>query len=185
MTTPTPEAIEAAARAICAAQFPDVADAYAWNVQFEDGKEEYRAEATAALSAAAPFIAAPLEAEIAALRQAAHIGIELDNHHNADKCPYCTPGTIAAQAQRINVETEKAKLEATKVSAEQKIVEAEAASKANAKLTESLTDQILKQRYLDTLEKVGEKGNLVVIPEGFNGIINLDKKAAPAAEPAK
>ena len=91
----------------------------------------------------------------------------------------------AAQAQRINVETEKAKLEATKVSAEQKIVEAEAASKANAKLAESLTEPILKQRYLDTLEKVGEKGNLIVVPDGFNGILNLDKKAAPAAEPAK
>lgn len=69
MTTPTPEAIEAAARAICAAQFPDVADAYAWNVQFEDGKEEYRAEATAALSAAYPFIAAQAKGE--ALREAA------------------------------------------------------------------------------------------------------------------
>lgn len=44
--------IEAAARAICAAQFPDVNDTYTWNVQFEDGKEEYRAEAAAALAAA-------------------------------------------------------------------------------------------------------------------------------------
>lgn len=59
----TPEAIEAAARAICAAQFPDVADAYAWNVQFEDGKEEYRAEAIAALSAAYPLIEASAKAE--------------------------------------------------------------------------------------------------------------------------
>lgn len=44
--------IEAAAKGICAAQFPDVDGAYAWNVQFNDGKEEYLAEARAALAAA-------------------------------------------------------------------------------------------------------------------------------------
>jgi len=52
------EAVEASARAICAAQFPDVSDSYAWNVQFDDGKDEYRAEARAALAAAAPIIRA-------------------------------------------------------------------------------------------------------------------------------
>lgn len=93
MTTPTPEAIEAAAKSM--AEFnhwdwADLADGYqtSWHKCAEN-----------MLTAALPFIAAPLEAEIAALRKAAHIGVELDNHHNADRCPYCTPATVAAQAK--------------------------------------------------------------------------------------
>ena len=29
--------------------------------------------------------------EVAGLREVAHIGFELDNHHAAAVCPYCTP----------------------------------------------------------------------------------------------
>ena len=31
------------------------------------------------------------QAELAALRIVARVGIELDNHHNAARCPYCIP----------------------------------------------------------------------------------------------
>lgn len=81
-----------------------------------------------------------------------------------------------AQASRIKVEQARAELEATEVSAQQKIVQAEAEAEANRKLAESLTDPILKQRYLDTLSTLGQSGNLVVVPEGFNGMLNLNRE---------
>lgn len=31
------------------------------------------------------------EAEAKSLREVLHLGTELDNHHNAKMCPYCTP----------------------------------------------------------------------------------------------
>lgn len=80
-----------------------------------------------------------------------------------------------AQEAKINVQTEQAKLEATQVSAQQKVVQAQAEADANAILNASLTGAILQQRYLDTLAKLAEGGNLVVVPEGFNGLVNVGK----------
>ena len=45
------EANERAAKAICAAEFPEVSPTYAWNVQFEDGQNHYRNLARVALAA--------------------------------------------------------------------------------------------------------------------------------------
>ncbi len=42
-----------------------------------------------------------LMAEVRGLREAAHIGMELDNHHNAAKCPYCTPDAAMVQPPRM------------------------------------------------------------------------------------
>jgi regulator of protease activity HflC (stomatin/prohibitin superfamily) len=80
----------------------------------------------------------------------------------------------AAQAARIEVEKAKAELEATEVSAQQKVVQAQAEADANAILNGSLTPAILQQRYLDTLSDLAAAGNLVVVPEGFNGLINVN-----------
>lgn len=44
--------VERMARAICAAEFPDVSPEYAWNVQFEDGQNHYRKLGLEALKAA-------------------------------------------------------------------------------------------------------------------------------------
>lgn len=46
-----PAALEAAAKALLAVQQPEVSADYAWNVQFEDGCDELRNEARAAVSA--------------------------------------------------------------------------------------------------------------------------------------
>lgn len=81
----------------------------------------------------------------------------------------------AAQQAQINVAKEQANLDASKVSAQQKVVQAQAEADANAKLNASLTPQILQQRYLDTLKELAAKGNLVVVPEGFNGLVNVSK----------
>lgn len=84
-----------------------------------------------------------------------------------------TNAYAAAQEAQINVQTEQAKLEAAKVSAQQKVVQAQAEADANAILNASLTDAILQQRYLDTLKELAAAGNLVVVPEGFNGLVNV------------
>lgn len=84
-----------------------------------------------------------------------------------------TAAYAAAQEAQINVQTEQAKLEAAKVSAQQKVVQAQAEADANAILNASLTDAILQQRYLDTLKELAAAGNLVVVPEGFNGLVNV------------
>jgi regulator of protease activity HflC (stomatin/prohibitin superfamily) len=86
-----------------------------------------------------------------------------------------TNAYAAAQEAQINVETEQAKLEAAKVSAQQKVVQAQAEADANAILAASLTPAILQQRYLDTLKELAQAGNLVVVPEGFNGLVNVSK----------
>lgn len=69
----------------------------------------------------------------------------------------------------------EAELRATEVSAQQKVVQAQAEADANAILNASLTEQILQQRYLDTLKELAAEGNLVVVPEGFNGLVNVSK----------
>lgn len=68
----------------------------------------------------------------------------------------------AAQEAQINVETEQARLEAVQVSAQQKVVQAQAEADANALLDSSLTPAILQQRYLDTLKELAAAGNLVI-----------------------
>lgn len=65
----------------------------------------------------------------------------------------------AAQNARTTQITAAAELEATKISAQQKVVQAQAESDANAILAKSLTPEILKQRELDTMRAIGEKGN--------------------------
>jgi regulator of protease activity HflC (stomatin/prohibitin superfamily) len=67
-----------------------------------------------------------------------------------------------AQEAQIAVATETAKLESTKVSAQQKVVQAQAEADANAILNASLSPNILQQRYLDTLAKLAAEGNLVI-----------------------
>jgi regulator of protease activity HflC (stomatin/prohibitin superfamily) len=84
-----------------------------------------------------------------------------------------TAAYAAAQEAQINVQTEQARLEAVQVSAQQKIVQAQAEAEANAILNASLTDAILQQRYLDTLKELAAAGNLVIVPEGFSGLINV------------
>ena len=81
----------------------------------------------------------------------------------------------AAQAARIEVEKAKAELEATEVSAQQKVVQAQAEADANAILDSSLTPAILQQRYLDTLKELAAAGNLVIVPEGFSGLVNVTR----------
>ena len=78
MNTPlSPDALEAGARALLAVQQPEVSADYAWNVQFEDGRDELRNEARAAVSAylaVAQPVVNSVEANKALLREAMAMG---------------------------------------------------------------------------------------------------------------
>lgn len=79
-----------------------------------------------------------------------------------------------AQNARTGIVKAQAELEASQISAQQKVVQAKAEADANATLAASLTDPILRQRYLDTLKELAQAGNLVVVPaDGGNQIINI------------
>lgn len=69
----------------------------------------------------------------------------------------------------------QAELRATEVSAQAQVIEAEAQAKANDLLDRSLTPEVLESKRLDTLVKIGEKGNLVVVPEGTTPFVQVQK----------
>lgn len=74
-----------------------------------------------------------------------------------------------ANAQKSQIEVQKAQndLNATKVSAQQKVVQAQATADANKLLTLSLTPQILENKYLDALKN----GTVYVVPAGSTPFI--------------
>lgn len=65
----------------------------------------------------------------------------------------------------------EADLRATTISAQSKVIEAEAQAKANDLLTKSLSPQILQSRYLDALDK----GTVFVVPAGSTPLITTSK----------
>lgn len=81
------------------------------------------------------------------------------------------------EANQALIEKEKAenRQETAKVEAETKKIEAEGEAEANRILSESLTDEVVMQRYIEALEKIGENGNLVVVPEGSKPIVGSSK----------
>lgn len=78
----------------------------------------------------------------------------------------------AAQTARIANEQAKAELETAKINAQQKVVQAEAEANANAKLAASLTEPILRQRYIDALSKA----QYMVVPDGSSPLITVPVK---------
>ena len=80
-----------------------------------------------------------------------------------------------AQAQAAEIAKAEAQneQETERVKAETKKVKAEGEANANRVLTESLTPEVLQQRYIDALRAIGEKGNLVVVPEGSTPMVQV------------
>lgn len=56
--------------------------------------------------------------------------------------------------------------------AEVRRINAESEAKANETLSQSLTNEVLQKQYIDALKQIGDKGNLVVVPEGSQPIVN-------------
>lgn len=75
-----------------------------------------------------------------------------------------------AKAQALNEQ------ETAKVKAETKRIEAEGEAAANKVLSDSLTPEVVQQHYIDALVTIGENGNLVVVPEGSQPIVQTTSK---------
>lgn len=82
-----------------------------------------------------------------------------------------------AEAQAAEVAKQKAQneQETAKVEAETKRIKAEGEANANRVLSESLTEEVLQQHYIDALTQIGKDGNLVVVPEGSQPIVQTNK----------
>ena len=76
-----------------------------------------------------------------------------------------------AKAQALNEQ------ETAKVQAETRRIEAEGEAAANKVLSESLTPEVVQQHYIDALVSIGKNGNLVVVPEGSQPIVQTQKGA--------
>lgn len=99
---------------------------------------------------------------------------------------------VEASIKAVEVAQQKeaqaaAELRATEVSSQAKVVEAEAEAEAeiaaangeaeaNRLLAASLTPEVLESKRLDTLKAVGDKGNLVVVPEGSTPFVQVTPK---------
>lgn len=80
-----------------------------------------------------------------------------------------------AQAAEVARATAENNLKVAEVEAETKVVQAQGEAEANAVLSASLTDQVIAQHYVDALREIGANGNLVVVPEGSDPIVNTSK----------
>lgn len=80
-----------------------------------------------------------------------------------------------AQQAEIAKQTALNEQERIKVESETKIIQANADAEANRILTESLSDDVLQQKYIDALKEIGANGNLVVVPEGSQPLVGANK----------
>lgn len=81
-----------------------------------------------------------------------------------------------AQSAQVKQQEAQNKQETAKIEAETKKIEAQGESDANAILTQSLTPEVLQQRYVDALTEIGKSGNLVVVPEGSQPIVQTQNQ---------
>lgn len=80
-----------------------------------------------------------------------------------------------AEAQQALIAKEKAQneQETAKVEAETKKIEAQGEADANAILTQSLTPEVLQQRYIDALNEIGKSGNLIITDGSTDALLNI------------
>lgn len=80
-----------------------------------------------------------------------------------------------AEAQQALIAKEKAQneQETAKVEAETKKIEAQGEADANAILTQSLTPEVLQQRYIDALNEIGKSGNLIITDGSTDTLLNV------------
>lgn len=96
----------------------------------------------------------------------------LQNITYSDDVENSIKNVLVAQQKQQQAEAE---LQAAKVSAQQKVVEAQAEADANDVLAKSLSPEVLQSKQLDTLAKLGEKGNTFVVPNGTNPLLQVGK----------
>lgn len=84
---------------------------------------------------------------------------------------------VARYAEAQAAEVAKAKAlndqETARVEAETKVIEAQGEADANRILSESLTPEVIQQHYIDALTEIGQRGNLVVVPESSSPLVSV------------
>lgn len=83
-----------------------------------------------------------------------------------------TDAYARSQEAEVEKQTKLNEQESAKIAADTKVMEAEKTAEANRKLAESLTPEILTDKYYDTLKSIGKDGNLVVVPSDSQPIVN-------------
>ena len=106
------------------------------------------------------------------------LGLEIENVSIQDiRYPKSITSKYAeAQAAEIMKAQAENEQETAKVQAETKRIEAEGEAAANKVLSESLTPEVVQQHYIDALISIGKNGNLVVVPEGSQPIVQTTKE---------
>lgn len=83
-----------------------------------------------------------------------------------------TDAYARSQEAEVEKQTKINEQESAKIEADTKVLQAEKTAEANRKLAESLTQEILTDKYLDTLKSIGKDGNLVIVPSDSQPIVN-------------
>lgn len=82
-----------------------------------------------------------------------------------------TDAYAAAQSAQVEQTTATNRQETARIEAETKSIEAQGEADANAILTQSLTDEVLQQQYIEALKAAADNGGLIVVPEGSQPIV--------------
>ena len=85
-----------------------------------------------------------------------------------DKYSEATAAEVARQTAENN-------LKIAEVDAQTQVTKAKGEAEANEVLQKSLTSSVIQSKYIDALKEIGEKGNLVVVPEGSQPLVNASK----------
>lgn len=80
-----------------------------------------------------------------------------------------------AQQAEIDKATALNQQEVAKTEADTKVEVAKREAQANAELAASLTDEILRQQYIDALKEAANHDNLIVVPEGSTPLVSGSK----------
>ena len=82
-----------------------------------------------------------------------------------------TDAYAAAQSAQVEQTAATNRQETARIEAETKSIEAQGEADANAILTQSLTDEVLQQQYIEALKAAADNGGLIVVPEGSQPIV--------------
>lgn len=83
-----------------------------------------------------------------------------------------TEAYAAAQSAQVEQQRAQNEQDTARIEAETKTIEAQGEADANAILTQSLTPEVLQQRYIEALESAAEHDNLIITDGNSNIMLN-------------
>ncbi len=101
---------------------------------------------------------------------------EITNRYSAAQAAEIAIAQAKNEQESAKVKAETKKVEA-EVDAETQIIKAKAEAEANRIIDESLTENVLRQNYYDTLRDIGDNGNLIIMPNDANAMVQLPQKS--------